>query len=475
MTLLRWALLGGFAAAVATRRQLWPFTPVPMFSHARDASWTRDCLTAEQAAQLAREALPSPTAFHETWYRLDAVLVPPAGASHPARRTLHPRHLAMAGEGHARGSLLVPEASGRRPRRCLRPRPRRPRRARGADRAFGAALNVSRVGGGAWADADVAPLAALLPLLEAHADYVAGYHQSDGEVCNASAAERRPAAVGAAVMGLELMLNSCEMGIVPLAAVRVDGQSLGCPRHPLGDVEPPPPAVATYYADGAAVADDAEAACAEWAVAASAVAMRTTCRACAAACARADAGAAAASALRVVQVLAAPRPRTGLRRVKRRARWSPSGRNRYTKVYHVISRADGGLIRLGRNFTEFPAFAKSDQHLVGRPDGVARGRAADQPRRGAARPLPPRHRAALADRDRRRGRRRGSQADDADIAVMDGVDGVQRAGRAAARAAGAVLFGHHRHPRARRGGRRVPADVDRVALPGGERRERGAG
>ena len=189
----RWALLGGFAAAVATRRQLWPFTPVPMFSHARDASWTRECLTADQAAQLAREALPSPTAFDETWYRFDAVLVPPAGASHPARRTLHPRHLAMAGEGHARGSLLVPEAF--RPHvldaafgRVLGAHAAR----EGADRAFSAALNVSRVGGGAWADADVAPLAALLPLLEAHADYVAGYHQSDGEVCDASAAAERP-------------------------------------------------------------------------------------------------------------------------------------------------------------------------------------------------------------------------------------------------------------------------------------------
>ena len=39
--------------------------------------------------------------------------------------------------------------------------------------------------------------------------------------------------------------------------------------------------------------------------------------ACAAACARADAGAAAAAALRAwCEVLAAPRPRTGLRRVK---------------------------------------------------------------------------------------------------------------------------------------------------------------
>ena len=260
-------------------------------------------MTADQAAQLAREALPSPTAFDETWYRIDAVLVPP-----PERRTrrgtLHPRHLAMAGEGHARGSLLVPEAF--RPHvldaafgRVLGAHAAR----EGADRAFGAALNVSRVGGGAWADADVAPLAALLPLLEAHADYVAGYHRSDGEVCNASAAaERASRPAGAAVMGLELMLNSCEMGIVPLAAVRVDGGALGCPRHPLGDVEEPPPAVAQYFADGAAVADDAEAACAEWAAAGE-------CRAnpdymlgaCAAACARADAGAAAARPPHVVR------------------------------------------------------------------------------------------------------------------------------------------------------------------------------
>ena len=261
-TLLRWALLGGFAAAVATRRQLWPFTPVPMFSHARDASWTRECLTAEQAAQLAREALPSPTAFHETWYRLDAVLVPPAGASHPARRTLHPRHLAMAGEGHARGSLLVPEAF--RPHvldaafaasSAPTPRARAPT-ARSAPRS------TCRASAAAWADADVAARRVAL-LLEAHADYVAGYHQSDGEVCDAAVMGKRPAAAGAAVMGLELMLNSCEMGIVPLAAVRVDGGALGCPRHPLGDVEEPPPAVAAYYADGAAVSDDAEAACAD--------------------------------------------------------------------------------------------------------------------------------------------------------------------------------------------------------------------
>ena len=120
-------------------------------------------------------------------------------------------------------------------------------------------------------------------------------------------------------MGLELMLNSCEMGIVPLAAVRVDGGALGCPRHPLGDVEEPPPAVAQYYADGAAVADDAEAACAEWAAAGE-------CRhnpdymlgACAAARARAPTPAPPPPPpLRAwCEVLAAPRPRTGLRRVK---------------------------------------------------------------------------------------------------------------------------------------------------------------
>ena len=314
---VRWALLGGFAAAVATRRQLWPFTPVPMFSHARDASWTRECLTADQAAQLAREALPSPTAFHETWYRLDAVLVPPAGASHPARRTLHPRHLAMAGEGHARGSLLVPEA--------FRPHV--------LDAAFGASSaptprarrrrvrrrSTCRASAAAWA-ADVAPLAALLPLLEAHADYVAGYHRSDGEVCNASAAaEQASRPAGAAVMGLELMLNSCEMGIVPLAAVRVDGGALGCPRHRQGRRRATAgrcPILRRRRGRRRRRRRRAPSGRRR-----ASAGKRTTCSARARRVRARRRRRPAAAALRAwCEVLAAPRPRTGLRRVKRRAR-----------------------------------------------------------------------------------------------------------------------------------------------------------
>ena len=164
----------------------------------------REC-DGDQAAQLAREALPSPTAFHETWYRLDAVLVPL-----PERRTRRGgRSTRATSRWRARATRAArPRARGLRPHvldaafgRVLGAHAAR----EGADRAFGAALNVSRVGGGAWADADVALLAALLPLLEAHADYVAGYHQGDGEVCNASAAAERASRPAAGGMGLELM------------------------------------------------------------------------------------------------------------------------------------------------------------------------------------------------------------------------------------------------------------------------------
>ena len=79
---VRAAIALAYGGAALTHTEFWPVTSVPMFSHLRDAEWTRACLKPEQTAQLAGERLAM-TGISSDWLSVEAVSV--AGAANDTR------------------------------------------------------------------------------------------------------------------------------------------------------------------------------------------------------------------------------------------------------------------------------------------------------------------------------------------------------------------------------------------------------